>query len=112
MHWELREGPIQWHLFPKYKYLPLFRDFPGGPVTENLPASAGGMGSIPGPGRPHMPQSSETQASQQSQCSTARGPQLLIPHAAPTEACVPRACALQQEKQLQWDTRAPTETRE
>ena len=31
-------------------------DFPGGPVVENPPASAGDMGSIPGPGRLHMPQ--------------------------------------------------------
>ena len=28
--------------------------FPGGPVVKNLPASAGDMGSIPGPGRSHM----------------------------------------------------------
>jgi len=27
------------------------RGFPGGPVTENLPANAGDMGSIPGLGR-------------------------------------------------------------
>ena len=30
-------------------------NFPGGPLVENLPAGAGGMGSIPGPGRFHMP---------------------------------------------------------
>ena len=29
-------------------------DFPGGAVVKNLPASAGEMGSIPGPGRFHM----------------------------------------------------------
>ena len=28
--------------------------FPGGPVVKNLPASAGDMGSSPGPGRSHM----------------------------------------------------------
>jgi len=28
---------------------------PGGPVVKNLPASAGDMGLIPGPGRSHMP---------------------------------------------------------
>ena len=41
-------------------YAPLKRtkqDFPGGTVVKNLPANAGDMGSIPGPGRPHMPQS-------------------------------------------------------
>ena len=31
-------------------------DFPGGAVAENLPANAGDTGSIPGPGRSHMPQ--------------------------------------------------------
>ena len=29
--------------------------FPGGAVVENLPANAGDMGSIPGPGGSHMP---------------------------------------------------------
>ena len=33
----------------------IFRDFPGGPVVKNSPAKAGDMGSIPGPGRSHMP---------------------------------------------------------
>ena len=31
------------------------KDFPAGPVIETLPASAGDMGSIPGPGKFHMP---------------------------------------------------------
>ena len=31
------------------------QDFPGGPVVKNPPAKAGDMGSIPGPGRLHMP---------------------------------------------------------
>ena len=31
------------------------RDFPGGAVVKNPPASAGDTGSIPGPGRSHMP---------------------------------------------------------
>ena len=30
-------------------------DFPGGLVIKNLPANAGDTGSIPGPGRFHMP---------------------------------------------------------
>ena len=34
------------------------REFPGGSVVKNLPANAGDMGSIPGPGRFHMPHSS------------------------------------------------------
>ena len=33
------------------------RGFPGGAVVENPPANSGDMGSIPGPGRSHMPQS-------------------------------------------------------
>ena len=33
------------------------QDFPGGAVVENPPANAGDMGSIPGPGRSHMPRS-------------------------------------------------------
>ena len=28
--------------------------FPGGTVDKNLPANAGDMGSVPGPGRSHM----------------------------------------------------------
>ena len=31
-------------------------DFPGGPVVKNPPANAGDGSSIPGPGRPHVPQ--------------------------------------------------------
>ena len=33
-------------------------DFSGGPVVKNPPANAGNAGSIPSPGRPHMPYSS------------------------------------------------------
>ena len=33
------------------------QDFPGGAVVKNTPANAGNMGSIPGLGRSHMPQS-------------------------------------------------------
>ena len=40
--------------------------FPGGSVVKNLPANAGDVGSIPGPGGSHGPQS-----------NSARGPQLL-----------------------------------
>ena len=32
-------------------------DFSGGAVVKTLPANAGDMGSIPGLGRSHMPQS-------------------------------------------------------
>ena len=37
--------PFKMHLF----------GFPGGAVVKNTPANAGDMGSIPGPGRSHMP---------------------------------------------------------
>ena len=33
------------------------KGFPGGAVVKNPPANAGDMGSSPGPGRSHMPQS-------------------------------------------------------
>ena len=34
------------------------RGFPGGAVAKNPPANTEDMGSIPGPGRSHMPQRS------------------------------------------------------
>ena len=43
-------------------------DFPGGPVVKNLSGNAGDTGSIPGPGRFHMPWTNK-----------ARAPQLLKP---------------------------------
>ena len=57
-------------------------DFPAGAVDKNLSANAGDTGSIPGPGKFHMPRS-----------NLAHVPQILSPCAATTEACVPRACA-------------------
>ena len=73
--------------------------FPGGTVVENLPANAGDMGSSPGPGRSHMPRSNQARAPQLlSLHSRAHKPQLLSPCATTTEACAPRACALQQQK--------------
>ena len=45
-----------WLFYLDEKYV-MLRDFPGGPVVKNLPADAGDMGSSPGPGRSHMPQS-------------------------------------------------------
>ena len=73
--------------------------FPGGAVVKNPPANAGGTGLIPGPGRFHMLQSNKAHVPQLlSLCSRAHEPQLLSPHATTTEAHVPRARALQQEK--------------
>ena len=55
-----------------------WRDFPGGTVIKNPPASAGDTGSIPGPGRSHMPRSNEARAPQLlSLRSRACEPQLL-----------------------------------
>ena len=53
-------GPISFFLeiFSKHKrnFLnQLSRDFPGGPVMKNQPLNAGNMGSIPDPGRSHLP---------------------------------------------------------
>ena len=74
-------------------------DFPRGTVDKNLPANAGDTGSIPGPGKSHMPWSREAHAPQLlSLRSRACEPQLLSPRAATTEARVPRARAPQQEK--------------
>ena len=66
------------------------KDFPGGEVDRNLPANTGDIGSIPSPGRFHMPWS-----------NWAHEPQLPSLHAETTEACVLRICALLQEKPLQ-----------
>ena len=40
-----------------FLYVNLISDFPGGAVDKNPPANAEDMGSIPGLGRSHMPQS-------------------------------------------------------
>ena len=77
--------------FAKQEYwsgvpLPLLR--PGGLVIKKPPANGGDTGSIPGPGRSHMPV-----------CNKASEPQLLSLHS--------RACAPQQEKPLQWDACKP-----
>ena len=57
-----------------------YRDFPGGAVVKNLPANAGDTGSIPGPGRSHMPWSNKAHVLQlPSLHSRAHEPQLLKP---------------------------------
>ena len=65
----------------------------------HLPGS-GDMGSIPDPGRPHVPRSKEVRGPQLLGLgSRAREPQLLEPKC-------PRAHAPQQEKLLQWEAHA------
>ena len=68
-------------------------------MVKNAPASAGDTASSPGPGRSHMPRSNQTHVPQLlSLRSRAHEPKLLSPSTTTTEACVPRAHALQQEK--------------
>ena len=52
---DMDDKEAKFHQFKEYLKLP--RDFPGGAVVQNPPANAGDTGSIPGPGRSHMPQS-------------------------------------------------------
>ena len=54
------------------------KGFRGDSVVKNPPASAADTGSIPGPGRSHVPWNNEACA-----------PQLPSPQAASTEACTP-----------------------
>ena len=49
----LKVTALNINLMQKHPYW----DFPGGTVVKNLPANAGGTGSIPCPGRSHMPRS-------------------------------------------------------
>ena len=65
------------------------QDFPGGSVVKNPPANEGDTGSIPDPGRSHMPWSNYAHMLQ------------------PSKPTRPRACALQQDKSRQWAARAP-----
>ena len=56
---------------------PEVQDFPGGSVVKNPPASAGDMGSIPGPGRSYMSQSNQAHVPQLLRlCSRAQVPEL------------------------------------
>ena len=45
------------HSVDQDSYKELTRGFPDGTVVKNPPANAGDTGSIPGPGRSHMPRS-------------------------------------------------------
>ena len=75
-----------------------FGSFPGGSGLKNPPCNARDTSLIPGSGRSHMTQSKKAYV-----------PQLLSPHPAATEAWVPRACALQQEKPPQWEAHTQQE---
>ena len=60
-HFALKKGLLKYHLPLIYHPCKPFKgeneSFPGGAVVKNPPANAGDMGSIPGLGRSHMPQS-------------------------------------------------------
>ena len=97
----------EWHCNTISKYNTGFsivrrqrRDFPGGTVDKNPPATAGDLGMISGSGRFRL------SAKLQSLQSRVWELQLLSPHTATTEALVPTACALQ-EKSPQWEAHAP-----
>ena len=73
-----------------------YRGFLGGSVVKNPPTNAGDMVSIPVPRQFHMPWSSYTcEPRLVSLCLRPWEPQLLTSCATTTEACGPRACALQ-----------------
>ena len=56
------------------------KGFPSDPGVKNLPVRAGDIGSVPGPGRPHMLWSSSAcEPPQLSLCPRAREPQFLEP---------------------------------
>ena len=64
--------------------------FPGGSVVKNLPASVGEMGSIPDPGRSHMPRGNQACAPNLlSLYSRAQELQLLSPCTKTAEAHTP-----------------------
>ena len=64
--------------------------FPGNSVVKNPPANAEDKGSIPDPGRSHMPRGNKAHVPQLlSQCSRAWELEAMSPHAATMEAQVP-----------------------
>ena len=56
-----------------------FRTSPSGPVVKNPPANAGDMGSIPGPGRFHMPWGSKARTVTEPVLSSPQVPSTLEP---------------------------------
>ena len=53
---QLPEWTLPYSTAPTAPFKLAFLGFPGGPVVKNLPANAGDMSSILGPGRLHVPQ--------------------------------------------------------
>ena len=90
----------EWHCNTISKYNTAFRivrkqrrDFPGGTVDNNPPATSEDMGMISGSGRFRLC------AKLRSLQSRVQELQLLSPHTPATEALVPTACALQEKFQ-------------
>ena len=55
-YWTLKKVPLNSPDPDTNAYLKQNQGFPGSSAVKNPPAKAGDTGSIPGPGRSHMPQ--------------------------------------------------------
>ena len=87
------------------------QNFPGGTVDQNSPANAEDRSLIPGPGRfPHAVCITNTDAPH-SEPESLRVAAATESMGCYTEACLLRACALQQEKPLHTITREQPPTR-
>ena len=65
--WDLMPDDLRWswcHNNKVHKKCNVIEGFPGGSGVKNPHASAGDTGSIPDPGRSHMPRSNEARAPQ------------------------------------------------
>jgi len=83
-------------------------ELPGGFVVRTQRFHYHGLGSIPDGGRFNISWSNQACAPQLlSLCSAAWESQLLSPSATTAEACMSRACALQQKKSPQWEAHLP-----
>ena len=85
----------QCRFFGESEYIFIYFKISLGTVDRNPPASAEDTGSTPGLGRFHTTLSNQSHVLQP-----------LRPYAATTEAHVPRACTLQQEKPLKCESHA------
>ena len=59
--WQCHPSPHPpiWPMIDRFRYIKFLRGSSGGSVAKNLSANAGNMGSVPGLGRSHMPQSNQ-----------------------------------------------------
>ena len=97
--WFIYKGDQFWCLDLKI----ILWGFLGGSVVKSPSANAGNWSLIPALWRSHKPWSNSACVPRPlSLCPRAWEPQLLSVSATTSEACMPRAHALQQEKTLQW----------